>query len=77
MRLTPEGGERLSNQSPDDHTFVPVHAQSGCARCGYARGQHPTSQHLRQRAQWFDRHRAADPHCTCNDCIEYHASRME
>jgi hypothetical protein len=20
----------------------------------------------------FERHRAADPHCTCNDCLDYH-----
>jgi hypothetical protein len=23
----------------------------------------------------FARHRAADPHCTCNDCIAYHFER--
>ena len=25
-----------------DHIFEPVKAQTGCRRCGYARGQHPT-----------------------------------
>ena len=28
--------------TPDDHTFKPVKGQTGCERCGYARGHHPT-----------------------------------
>lgn len=24
----------------------------------------------------FEAHRAADPHCTCNDCLAYHESMM-
>lgn len=25
----------------------------------------------------FFLHRRTDPHCTCNDCIEYHAHQLE
>jgi hypothetical protein len=33
--------------NPNDHVFVPVKAQTGCARCGFARGHHPTAAQLR------------------------------
>lgn len=34
-----------------EHAFVPVPHQTGCARCGYARGHHPTVRQLREDAR--------------------------
>ncbi len=31
-----------THQTPDDHVFVPIKAQTGCKLCGYAKGHHPT-----------------------------------
>jgi hypothetical protein len=25
----------------------------------------------------FEQHRAADPHCTCNDCLAYHEAHLD
>lgn len=52
-------------KTPNHHTFVRVPHQTGCERCGFARGQHPTKRQLAS----FEKHRERDPHCTCNDCI--------
>ena len=30
-----------------EHKFEPVRGQTGCARCGYARGHHPNTAQLR------------------------------
>ena len=32
-----------------EHAFVPVAHQTGCARCGYARGHHPTLAMIKAR----------------------------
>jgi len=53
----------IQRQTPE-HPFVPVHGQTGCARCGFAKGHHPNA-----TTRQFRQHQADDPHCTCNDCI--------
>lgn len=60
-----------------EHLFVPVKAQTGCARCGYARGHHPTARQLRDwqyqeadaRRQEDRRLRQADINARAYDCL--------
>jgi hypothetical protein len=55
---------------PNDHLFVPVKAQTGCARCGYARGQHPTAALLRRFQRDLTTTCTDSPTCARNGCAD-------
>lgn len=52
---------------------------AGCTREATTTTPHPTLGDVPTcaRCHRFARHQAADPHCTCNDCIQAHAENQE
>jgi hypothetical protein len=41
VRFKPTPKQNLLHQGDAEHSFEPVRGQTGCARCGFARGHHP------------------------------------
>ncbi len=47
--LEGEGVDEAYEKPTPEHLFVPVKKQTGCKRCGYAHGHHPTVEQLKKQ----------------------------